>query len=233
VGPCSGRRASGSASSRGPGPNRLFAGFDRCDGAARARHRRSRAVLMQPTRNRGALHRSSLLGRHRPAPVSSLRLIVGPRLSMRCQGWSAGGSGSVERRPAPPVVRRSRTMVSRRSIARANRSLGVIPLSGSLSAGGAGLAGRCLVRKATGTNDWPFTFTGPPQRRQRRMASLSPIPASSKDQLACPTKAGGRFSHIAMAHRQKLAEVGSADSPTIRGQLLGRSGSGRGCAKTC
>ena len=53
-------------------PNRFFfAGSDKWDGAARARHPRSRAVLMRPTRVRGALHRSNLRGRHRPAPVSS------------------------------------------------------------------------------------------------------------------------------------------------------------------
>ena len=51
--------------------------------------------------------------------------------------------------------------------------------SGPLS--GAGFTGRCFVCTAgvTGINDWPLRCTGPPQTRQRRKASLSPIPACS------------------------------------------------------
>ena len=49
------------------------------------------------------------------------------------------------------------------------------------------------------------------------MASLSPIPASSKDQTCiAPPKPGGDFRILQWHIGQKLAEVGSADSPTIR-----------------
>ena len=111
---------------------------------------------------------------------------------MRCQGWSARGSGSVERRPAPPEVRRSRISVSRRSIARANRSLGVISDAESLSDDAAALAGRCLVGsgRATGANVLPFTFTGPPHKGHRQMLSL-PIPAFPEHQIACHSEAAG------------------------------------------
>ena len=95
--------------------------------------------------------------------------------------------------------------MSRRSIARANRSFGVMSDAGSLSGDAAGLDGRCVVGsgRRTGANVSPFTSTGPPQKGHRQMV-LSPIPAFSERQIACHGEADG-FDAVA----EQVAEFGT------------------------
>ena len=190
AGPRSGRRGSGALLPCGPGPNRLFAGFHRCDCAARARHRRSRAVPMQPTRDRGCASRSSLHGRQQTCasfvPEADCRAALyrcsivdqcrsAGRIRIRRATPSASSSPTVSNQGVTPFDRPRESFV-RRHFRRPDRCPVTPP--GSLA--------DVVVGKATGDSTYRRSRYRTTAKGAPTNGFLSPIPASSKHQLDMP-----------------------------------------------